>query len=49
MTGESLNITQANLHKLQTLFPDIFSEGKTDIEKLFVFLQTQKFMKSKHL
>ncbi len=33
MTGESLNITQANLHKLQTLFPDIFSEGKIDIEK----------------
>lgn len=33
MTGESLNITQDNLDKLQTLFPDIFSEGKIDMEK----------------
>ncbi|MHB1179382.1 MAG: hypothetical protein ACYCZO_13740 [Daejeonella sp.] len=34
MNGESLNITQDNLDKLQTLFPDIFSEGKIDMEKL---------------
>jgi adenine-specific DNA-methyltransferase len=33
MTGESLNITQDNLDKLQTLFPEIFSEGKIDMEK----------------
>ena len=33
MNGESLNITQDNLDKLQTLFPDIFSEGKIDMEK----------------
>jgi adenine-specific DNA-methyltransferase len=33
MTGESLNITKDNLDKLQTLFPDIFSEGKIDMEK----------------
>ncbi|MHB1147332.1 MAG: site-specific DNA-methyltransferase [Lutibacter sp.] len=33
MNGESLNITQDNLDKLQTLFPDIFSEGKIDWEK----------------
>ena len=33
MTGESLNITQDNLDKLQQLFPDIFSEGKIDMEK----------------
>ncbi len=33
MTGESLNIIQDNLDKLQTLFPDIFSEGKIDMEK----------------
>ena len=33
MNGESLNITQDNLDKLQSLFPDIFSEGKIDMEK----------------
>ncbi|MDZ4715867.1 MAG: site-specific DNA-methyltransferase [Cytophagales bacterium] len=33
MNGESLNITQDNLDKLQLLFPDIFSEGKIDMEK----------------
>ncbi|MGB4832437.1 MAG: site-specific DNA-methyltransferase, partial [Chitinophagales bacterium] len=33
MKGESLNITQDNLDKLQTLFPDIFTEGKIDMEK----------------
>ena len=33
MNGESLNITQDNLDKLKKLFPDIFSEGKIDIEK----------------
>ncbi len=33
MTGESLNITQDNLDKLKSLFPDIFSEGKIDWEK----------------
>lgn len=33
MNGESLNITQDNLDKLQTLFPDIFTEGKIDMEK----------------
>jgi len=33
MNGESLNITQDNLDKLQTLFPDIFTEEKIDMEK----------------
>ena len=33
MNGQSLNIQQDNLEKLQNLFPDIFSEGKIDIEK----------------
>lgn len=33
MNGESLNIKQDNLDKLQMLFPDIFSEGKIDVEK----------------
>ncbi|MEI6577631.1 MAG: site-specific DNA-methyltransferase [Bacteroidota bacterium] len=33
MNGESLNIPQDNLDKLQLLFPDIFSEGKIDMEK----------------
>ena len=34
MNGESLNIQQDNLEKLKQLFPDIFSEGKIDMEKL---------------
>ncbi len=33
MNGESLNITQDNLEKLKQLFPDVFSEGKIDLEK----------------
>ncbi len=33
LNGESLNITEDNLEKLQTLFPNIFSEGKIDFEK----------------
>jgi len=33
MNGESLNITQDNLEKLKQLFPDVFSEGKIDMEK----------------
>ncbi len=33
MDGKSLNIQQDNLDKLETLFPDIFSEGKIDFEK----------------
>ncbi len=33
MTGSSLNITQDNLAQLQQLFPNIFSEGKIDMEK----------------
>lgn len=33
MTGESLNIQEDNVEKLRQLFPDIFSEGKIDMEK----------------
>jgi adenine-specific DNA-methyltransferase len=33
MNGESLDITQDKLDRLQTLFPDIFTEGKIDMEK----------------
>ena len=33
MTGESLNILQDNLKKLEGIFPDIFSDGKIDLEK----------------
>lgn len=32
--GSSLNIVQDNLEKLKNLFPDIFSEGKIDFNKL---------------
>lgn len=34
MNGESLNIRKDNLQKLNELFPDVFSEGKLDWEKL---------------
>lgn len=34
INGESLNIQQDKLEKLQQLFPDVFSEGKIDWEKL---------------
>lgn len=33
MNGESLDILQDNIEKLKQLFPDIFSEGKIDMEK----------------
>jgi len=33
MNGESLNILQDRLEKLKTDFPEIFTEGKIDIEK----------------
>jgi adenine-specific DNA-methyltransferase len=32
--GSSLNIEQDNIEQLKTLFPDIFSEGKIDFDKL---------------
>lgn len=32
--GSSLNIVESNIDKLKTLFPDIFSEGKIDFDKL---------------
>jgi adenine-specific DNA-methyltransferase len=34
MTGESLNILQDQLEKLKQLFPETFTEGKIDWEKL---------------
>lgn len=34
MNGESLNIQEDNLNKLKLQFPDVFSEGKIDWEKL---------------
>src|ERR1041385_8248757 len=33
MDGKSLNIQKDSIDKLETLFPDIFSEGKIDFEK----------------
>jgi adenine-specific DNA-methyltransferase len=33
MNGTSLNIQEDNVEKLKTLFPDVFSEGKIDMEK----------------
>src|ERR1700681_2294536 len=34
MNGESLNIEQDNLAKLKEQFPNVFTEGKLDWEKL---------------
>ena len=34
MNGESLNIEQDNLAKLKEQFPNLFTEGKLDWEKL---------------
>ena len=34
LSGESLDITQRNIDKLLSLFPEVNVEGKVDIEKL---------------
>ena len=34
MDGLSMNIEQTNLDKLRSVFPECFSEGKLDIDKL---------------
>lgn len=34
LNGESMNIVEDNLEKLKTIFPDVFTEGKVDFEKL---------------
>lgn len=34
ITGESMNITEENIKKLQELFPDIVCDGKVDFDKL---------------
>jgi len=34
MDGKSLNITQEKIEKLQQIFPEVFTEGKIDFEKL---------------
>jgi len=34
LDGESLNIANENITKLKELFPEVFSEGKIDFEKL---------------
>ncbi|OEG70219.1 site-specific DNA-methyltransferase (Type III DNA modification enzyme), partial [Candidatus Endomicrobiellum trichonymphae] len=31
---ESLNITEEKLNKFKQLFPEVFSEGKVDFERL---------------
>lgn len=33
LSGESLNVVQDNLGKLEQLFPDVFSENQIDWEK----------------
>ena len=34
LTGESKDIVSDNVSKLKEIFPDIFSEGKIDFNKL---------------
>ena len=34
LSGQSMNIIEDNIQKLKTVFPDVFSENKVDIEKL---------------
>ena len=34
LNGESMNIVEDNIEKLKTIFPDVFTEGKIDFEKL---------------
>lgn len=34
LNGESMNIVENNIEKLKTIFPDVFTEGKVDFEKL---------------
>ena len=34
LSGESMNIVDDNIEKLKTIFPDVFTEGKVDFDKL---------------
>ena len=34
LDGKSLDIKEQNITKLKELFPEVFSEGKIDFEKL---------------
>lgn len=34
MDGMSMNLEQANMDKLRSVFPECFAEGKLDIDKL---------------
>ena len=34
LNGESMNIVEDNIEKLKIIFPDVFTEGKVDFEKL---------------
>lgn len=38
MDGKTMNITQENIAKMQGLFPEVFTEGKIDFDKLQVVL-----------
>lgn len=34
LNGESMNIVEDNIEKLKSIFPDVFTEGKVDFDKL---------------
>ena len=38
MDGKTMNITQENIAKMQELFPEVFTEGKINFDKLQVIL-----------
>ena len=41
VSRQSLNLTEENLEKLKGIFPEIFSEGKIDFEKLKILLGSE--------
>lgn len=34
LNGKSMNIVEDNIEKLKSIFPDVFTEGKVDFDKL---------------
>ena len=38
LNGQSMNLTENNIDNLKQLFPEVFSEGKIDFDKLRLVL-----------
>lgn len=41
VSKESLNLTEENLERLKSIFPEVFSEGKIDFDKLKILLGSE--------